>query len=72
MESFAKIYRLGGEVKTFDISSYKTVGEAITGTGNELKDGEAVRVNGEDVELNEEVVDGDVITIVPKVKGGLK
>jgi sulfur carrier protein ThiS len=71
-EAFAKIYRLGGEVKTFEVSEYDSVDEAIKGTGFEVKDGEAIRLNGEEIDGSEEIEDGDVITIVPKVKGGLK
>jgi molybdopterin converting factor small subunit len=70
MEKFAKIYRLGGEVKTFEVSQYETVEDAIKGTGHEVKDGEVVRLNGNEVDLDESIDDNDTITIVPQVKGG--
>jgi molybdopterin converting factor small subunit len=70
-EKFAKIYRFGGEVKTFEVSDYGTIGEAIEGAGVEVRDGDTVRLNGEVCDKYDEleIEDGDVISIVPGVKG---
>jgi len=70
---FAKIYRLGGEVKEFDLNDYETIGEAVDGINLDIDSNESVRVNGEVIEdwEDEKINDGDVITIVSDVKGGL-
>jgi len=72
MDAFAKVYRLAGEVKEFEVSTYANIGEALKGLGIEVKEGEAVRINGEVEEgyASETIENGDVIVIVPQVKGG--
>ena len=66
-----KVARLGNTVETVALNSGASVQDALT-AANLTVDGEDVRVNSSNAGLNDEVTDGDIVTLVPKVKGGQK
>lgn len=64
-----KVARLGEQVKEVDLGSGGTVEQAISGAGSNPQ-GTQVRVNGEAAEMSATLRDGDVVTLVPQIKGG--
>ncbi len=66
-----KVARVGGEVKELMLETGATVEEALDASTLEWSDSMRIRVNGEAAELDDELEDGDVITIAGKVKGGV-
>jgi len=66
-----KVARLGTTVQEVALNEGASVQDALTAAGLSV-DGEDVRVNSSNAGLNDEVEDGDIVTLVPKVKGGQK
>jgi len=66
-----KVARLGTTVLEVALNTGASVQDALTAAGLTV-DGEDVRVNSSNAGLNDEVEDGDIVTLVPKVKGGQK
>ena len=66
-----KVARLGTTVQEVALNDGASVQDALTAAGLTV-DGEDVRVNSSNAGLNDEVEDGDIVTLVPKVKGGQK
>lgn len=66
-----KVARLGNTVQEVALNEGASVEDAITAANLEV-DGEDVRVNSSNARLSDEVEDGDIVTLVPKVKGGQK
>ena len=66
-----KVARLGNTVQEVALNEGASVQDALNAAGLTV-DGEDVRVNSSNASLNDEVTDGDIVTLVPKVKGGQK
>jgi len=66
-----KVARLGTTVQEVALNDGASVQDALIAAGLTV-DGEDVRVNSSNSGLNDEVEDGDIVTLVPKVKGGQK
>jgi len=66
-----KVARLGNTVQEVALNDGASVQDAITAADLAV-DGEDVRVNSSNAGLSDEVRNGDIITLVPKVKGGQK
>ena len=64
-----KVARLGTTVQEVALNDGASVQDALIAAGLTV-DGEDIRVNSSNAGLNDEVEDGDIITLVPKVKGG--
>lgn len=66
-----KVARLGTTVQEVALDEGASVQDALTAAGLSV-DGEDVRVNSSNASLTDEITDGDIVTLVPKVKGGQK
>ena len=66
-----KVARLGNTVQEVALEEGASVQDALTAADLAV-DGEDVRVNSSNAGLSDEVQDGDIVTLVPKVKGGQK
>lgn len=67
-----KVARLGTAVQEVALGEGATVQQALTAAGLELSGTEEMRINESGAAMNDEVEDGDIVTLVPKVKGGQK
>lgn len=68
-EVLVKVGRSGGEVKEYSVSEDATVLDVLNAAGITLTKGERLRLNGDAVEEDDAVDDGDIITISGKVAG---
>ena len=68
-QRIVKVARLGTAVQEVAVSEEATVQDALDAAGIEI-DNEDVRVDGHSSELSAKIGTGNLITIVPKVKGG--
>ena len=68
-QRIVKVARLGTAVQEVAVSEEATVQDALDAAGIEI-DNEDVRVDGHSSELGSKIGTGNLITIVPKVKGG--
>ncbi len=66
-----KVARLGNTVEEVALNEGASVQDALTAADLAV-DGEDVRINSSNAGLTDEVRNGDIITLVPKVKGGQK
>jgi len=66
-----KVARLGNTVERVALNEGASVQDALTAADLAV-DGEDVRINSSNAGLTDEVRNGDIITLVPKVKGGQK
>ena len=69
-EIFVKVARTGGQVHEISLSQGQTVEEALNAADIEWDVKSRIRANGEAVELDDEVEDGDRITVSGTIKGG--
>lgn len=67
-----KVARLGTAVVEVALAEGATVQDAINAAGLSVDGNEELRINSETVRTTDEVEDGDIVTLVPKVKGGQK
>ena len=65
-----KIARLGEAVIDAVVKQGSTVEQVLVGQTGEIEEGMEIRVNGEERDLNEPLKDGDIITVIPNIKGG--
>ena len=68
-QKIVKVARLGTAVQEVAVSEDATVEDALEAVGIEIEN-EDVRINSHSADLDSQVSDRDLITIVPKVKGG--
>ena len=68
-QRIVKIARLGTAVKEVAVSEDATVQDVLDAAGMVIEN-EDIRIDGESSELSDEIGDGELVTIVPKVKGG--
>jgi molybdopterin converting factor small subunit len=65
-----KIAKIGSRVNEVALGDEATVQDALTAGGQPIPSGHELRVNGERATSSTELEDGDVITLVPSIKGG--
>ncbi len=68
-QRIVKIARLGTAVQEVAVSEDATVQDVLTAAGMVIEN-EDVRIDGDSADLTDEIGDGELVTIVPKVKGG--
>ena len=66
-----KVARLGTAVQDVALTDGAKVEDALVAAGLEV-DGEEIRVNQSSASTSSALSDGDIVTLVPKVKGGQK
>lgn len=64
-----KVARLGTAVQEIALEADKNVGDALAAAGLEV-DNEELRINSRAASESDSLSDGDIVTLVPKVKGG--
>lgn len=64
-----KVARLGGEVQEFALEDGSTVQDALDRADIEVN-GDSIEVNNVRVTETQEIEDGDVIAVIPNIKGG--
>ena len=65
-----RILQQGRQVNDHQANAGQTVAQALAATGIEVGPGMDVRVNGAPAEDETPLRDGDVVTIIPRIKGG--
>lgn len=65
-----RILQLGRQVIDHRGHIGQTVAEALTATGLQIGPGMDLRVNGAPADGDSPLRDGDVVTIIPRIKGG--
>ena len=65
-----KVARLGTAVVEVALDSGASVEDALAAASLELDGNEDMRINENTVSASSSVSDGDIVTLVPKVKGG--
>ncbi len=68
-EIFIKVAKLGEKVKEFFLEEGKTVQDALDLAGFRGR-GFDLRVNNAQAKPTDVLVDGDIVTLIPKIKGG--
>jgi sulfur carrier protein ThiS len=68
-QELVKIAQVGKKVEEVCIEEGTTIAEALKIAGVKA-DGLDMRLNGDECDENDEVEDGDIITLIPKIKGG--
>ena len=68
-QRIVKVARLGTAVQEVAVAETATVQEALDAAGIEIEN-EDVRVDGQSSNVSDQIGTGNLITIVPKVKGG--
>jgi sulfur carrier protein ThiS len=64
-----KVAKLGKKVEEVALESRSNVGDALK-AANMTKDGFELRLNGKPVDTGATVRNGDIVTLVPQIKGG--
>lgn len=67
---FVKVARTGGLVSEVLLDGGRTVEDALTAGDIDFDEDEKIRVNGKPADLDDNLRDGDVVTIAGKVSGG--
>jgi len=65
-----KVAKLGGEVFDVEVEESSNVSAVLTAASQEVHNEDLVMVNGSRATLETEVNEGDVVTLVPRVRGG--
>ena len=68
-QKIVKVARLGSQVTEVAVSDSASVQDALDAVGLEVEN-EDIRIGGRSVNAGDGISNGDLITIVPKVKGG--
>ena len=69
-EIFVKVARTGGAVHEVCLNGDRTVEAALKAAGVDYDDNSRIRINGEEVDLDDQVESGEIVTISGKIKGG--
>lgn len=70
-ETLVKVGRSGGRVEEYSLTEEDpTVADALAAAGISISKGDRIRLNGETADEDEDVEDGDIITVAGKVSGG--
>lgn len=67
-----KVARTGGLVKEVALNGGRTVEDAIDAAEMEYSSRDRIRIDGEPADLDDELEDGNIVTLTGKVKGGGK
>lgn len=67
-----KVARLGTAVQEVALNDGASVQAALDAASLELGGSEEIRINESGANIGDELEDGDIVTLVPKVKGGQK
>lgn len=67
---FVKVAKLGSAVKEVALDSGATVADALNAADVDIE-GAEIRVNGNPATEASAIKGGDIITLVPKIKGGV-
>ncbi len=70
MEKFVKVAKLGSKVQELFLENGATVSSVLELAG-ENSEGYEIRVNGQPAAEDTPLSDGDIITLVPPIRGGL-
>ena len=65
-----KVGRIGGTLQEVLLNGDRTVADALEAASLSVKSTESVRVNSEPAELDDELEDGDRVTLVKEIRGG--
>ena len=68
-QRIVKVARLGTAVQEVAVAETASVQDALDAAGIEVEN-EDVRIDGQSADLESQIGSGNLITIVPKVKGG--
>ena len=68
--SAVRLVQLGKQIQSFRVPEGGTLEQALSMGDIATKDGMDIRVNGKKVALNHTLQEGDLITIVPFIRGG--
>jgi putative ubiquitin-RnfH superfamily antitoxin RatB of RatAB toxin-antitoxin module len=68
-QRIVKVARLGTAVQEVAVAEDASVNDALAAAGIDI-DNEDVRLDGHSADINSQIGSGNLITIVPKVKGG--
>jgi molybdopterin converting factor small subunit len=68
-QKLVRVARLGTAVQEVAVSEDATVQDVLDAAGIEIEN-EDIRINSHSADLDSSIADRDLITIVPKVKGG--
>jgi sulfur carrier protein ThiS len=66
----AKVARVGTQFQEFALNGNRTVQDLLTMANINPKASESIRINGEEAELDDELEDGDMVTLVKDIEGG--
>lgn len=66
----AEVARVGTAFQKFALNGNRAVSDLLTMAGINPKASESIRVNGDPEELDYELEDGDVVTLVKDIEGG--
>jgi sulfur carrier protein ThiS len=69
-EIIVKVGRTGSKVIDIALNGARSVADALEAAGITKKESEDVRVNGEDVEEDYDLEDGDRVLLVKNIEGG--
>jgi len=70
VEKFVKVAKLGSKVQELFLENGATVSSVLELAG-ENSEGYEIRVNGQPAAEDTPLSDGDIITLVPPIRGGL-
>jgi sulfur carrier protein ThiS len=65
-----KVAKTGDTVKEVCLNGDRTVEDALEAAGLEYDETSRLRVNGQTVDLDDELEDGEILTVGRKIKGG--
>ncbi len=66
-----RIAQLGRDIVDLTLDKGTTRRQAITKAGLKIPEGLEVRVNNMGADLDEELQDGEIITLIPRIRGGV-
>ena len=69
-EIFVKVAKTGGLVTEVCLNGGRSVADALEAGGYDYEAEYKVRVNGEPADMEDELSNGDVVTIAGKIEGG--
>lgn len=70
-EITVKVARVPGKMVEIVLNGHRTVADALDAAGFAVKSTEEIRVNSSEAETTKELKDGDRITLVRNIEGGV-
>ena len=68
---FVKVARTGGSVTEVSLNGGRQVEDALDAADISYSESDRMRINGSPAQLDDELKDGDIVTISGRVKGGV-